>query len=121
MSVTGPAVPERNTAGAAGRMVILERVTGAAGSAQDNVGVPVDLEGQLGVDLRGDTKTMGSTTPLAVRQNPPERWAGEHPYWPGSSAQLLAEQADQSPGATGLVKSPALTSRSRRGVAVAAA
>ena len=100
--VSGPAVPLRKTLGAAGQDREIEVVADAARGAQGHLGVAIDVEGQLSVDLLAAHKEHGNGDTVDGEAAFAER-GGQRNFLGGDvdRGHLLAVDADQSAGGDG--------------------
>src|SRR5579885_137758 len=71
MPVSGPAVPLRNTLGAAGRMVRWKLSLTPPGVRNNRVASPSTLKGSWALTWLGDKNSIGESTPFTVRQDSP--------------------------------------------------
>ena len=116
MPVTGPAAPEWKTLGAALRIVTYSASLVPPGVRSTMLAVPLIWYGNCALICEGETKIMGSTTPFAVRQESPSTVGrGTSMVARVSGLRWLPNRLTSPPGATGSVKSAALTRRSSTG------
>src|SRR5690349_15138188 len=118
---SGPGVPERNTLGAVGEMVKRNASLAPPGVRSTISALPLIWNGNCALIWVGETNVTCVITPFTVRQES-ARTVGR-----GVSVlerviglNWLPKMLTNPPGATGLVKSPAFTTRSRTGGTVAA-
>src|SRR5947207_7123114 len=118
---SGPGVPERNTLGAVGEIEKRKASLAPPCVRRTISELPVIWNGNCALICVGETNVTWVITPFTVRQESARTvGSGTSVLERVMGLNWLPKMLTNPPRATGLVKSPALTTRSRTGGAVAA-